>query len=142
MNAPVRPALSQASLERQIAREGKRWGLVPETGRDGKTRVCEVVPHAESRFGVGEVVWRGDRRICTVNDEAPFHEALRNRIGNGETDLARRYKLLEDQEAKEQADLEAAQFAETLALYRSRNRITMLPNGTVIPAGLANRRRR
>ena len=135
--------LSAASLERQIAREGERWRLVPETDpRDGKTRVCEIVPVAEARFGVGEVVRRPDRRICTVNDEAPFSEALRNRITNGETDLARRYKLLDDIERAEKARLEEEQRLETLRIWGSRKRITSLGSLGIIPAGLANRRRR
>lgn len=143
MEAPV-PALSPRSLERQIAREGERWGLVPETDpRDGKTRVCEVRPQAEARYGVGEVVRRGDMstRICTVNDDAPFSEALRNRVANGERDLARRYRLLDDEERRARLVQEEEQRKETARIWGSRNRITVLPTG-VVPAGLANRRGR
>lgn|GEM_PF-2918304 len=138
MTAPS--PLSAASLERQIAREGARWGLVPETDHiDGKTRVVEVTPEAEARFGVGVVTWGANRRICTVDDEAPFSEALRNRIANGETDLARQYKLLDEQEARAQRAIEAEQTAETLRIWKGRRRITALP-GRIIPAGIANRR--
>jgi hypothetical protein len=135
-------ALSVASLERQIEREGARWGLVPEYDpRDGRVRVCEVVPEAEARFGVGEVVRRPTRRICSVDDESPFHEALRNRIDNGETDLARRYKELDRLEAEAHRKREEEARHETLRLWKSRKRITALPTG-IIPAGLANRRMR
>lgn len=135
-------ALSVASLERQIAREGARWGLVPEYDpKDGHVRVCESVPHAEARHGVGEVVRRPSRRICSVNDEAPFHEALRNRIDNGETDLARRYKLLDRLEAEAQRKREEEARAETLRIWKSRKNIIALPTG-IVPAGLANRRMR
>jgi hypothetical protein len=134
--------LSAASLERQINREGKRWGLVAETDpRDGCTRVVELTHEAEARFGIGEVVRRPNRRICTVNDEAPFSEALRNRIDNGETDLARRYKLLDEREERDNAKRLAEAEAETLRIWKSRKRITALPTG-IIPAGLANRRSR
>lgn len=134
--------LSQASLVRQVAREGARWGLSPEVDeRDGRVRVVETVPVAEARFGVGEVVRRPDRRICTVNDETPFSEVLRNRIDNGETDLARRYKAAEEMERRDRLRLEEEQHRETLNLWRSRRRITALPTG-IVPAGLANRRGR
>lgn len=133
--------LSQASLVRQIAREGERWRLAPEVDpKDGRVRVCEIIPVAEERGGICEITRRPDRRICTVNDEAPFSEALRNRIDNGETDLARRYKLLDEMEARERAKQEEEQRLETLSIWRSRKRITALPTG-IIPAGLTNRRR-
>ncbi len=134
--------LSVASLERQIAREGKRWGLVPEYDpRDGHVRVVEVVPYAEAHAGVGEVTHQPTRRICSVSDEAPFGEALRNRIDNGEVDLARRYKELDRIEAEANRRREEEARAETLAVWKSRKRITALPTG-IIPAGLANRRMR
>jgi hypothetical protein len=139
MSAEPSP-LSAASLRRQIAREGKRWGLVPETGEDGHTRVVEVTHEAEARFGIGEVVRRPNRRICTVNDEAPFSEALRNRVDNGETDLSRRYKLLEELEGRAHLKRQAEAEAETLSIWKSRKRITSLGGGRIIPAGLANRR--
>lgn len=132
--------LSSASLARQVNREGPRWGLSAIVDdKDGRVGVAETVPEAEARFGVGEVVRRPSRRICTVNDEAPFHEALRNRIDNGETDLARRCRLLDEEEARAQRKREEEQHAETLALWKSRRRIVALPTG-IIPAGLANRR--
>ena len=134
--------LSQASLVRQVAREGERWRLAPEVDpRDGRVRVCEVVPVAEAKFGVGEVVRKADRRLCTVTDEVPFSEVLRNRIEDGETDLARRYKAAEEMERREQARMDAEKEAETLRIWRSRRRITALPTG-IVPAGLANRRLR
>lgn len=134
--------LSAATLRRQIAREGARWGLAPETDpKDGRTRVCEIVNVVEERFGFGCCARRPDRRICTVDDEAPFSEALRNRIGNGETDLARRYRMLDEQRRREQEAIEEEKRRETLAIWKSRNRITVLPTG-IIPAGLANRRSR
>jgi hypothetical protein len=136
------PALSAASLERQIAREGERWGLVPETDpKDGRTRVVEVTPQAETRHGVTEVVRRANRRICTVNEDAPFSEALRNRIDNGEVDLARRMKLADELEAKAKREREEAEHHEALAFWRTRRRITALPTG-IVPAGLTNRRTR
>jgi hypothetical protein len=108
---------------------------------DGRVRVCEIVAVAESREGICEVTRKPARRICTVNDETPFSECLRNRIDNGETDLARRYKLLDEQEARAKARLEAEQHAETLSIWKTRRRITSLSTG-IIPAGLANRRGR
>lgn len=134
-------SLSPASLERQIAREGDRWGLAPVRMPDGRTCVAEVVPVCEARCGVAEVVRRPDRIIATVNDEAPFSETLRNRVSNGETDLARRYKLLDELEARTRAEQEAEQARETARIWGSRKRITALPSG-IIPAGLAERRRR
>lgn len=134
--------LSQASLVRQIAREGERWRLAPVVDdKTGRVRVAEIVPVAEARFGVGEVVRRPERLLCTVDEETPFGEVLRNRIENGETDLARRYKAADEMERKEKARLEEEQHAETLALWRTRRRITALPTG-IVPAGLANRRGR
>ncbi len=134
--------LSQASLVRQVAREGARWRLAPEVDeKDGRVRVCEIVPVAEARFGVGEVVRRPDRRLCTVTDETPFSEVFRNRIDNGETDLARRYKALDTLERAEQARIDEENRLETLRIWGSRRRITVLPTG-IIPAGLTNRRAR
>ena len=136
------PALSVASLVRQINREGKRWGLSAEVdAKDGRVRVVETTHEAEVRCGVGEVVRRPNRRICTVNEDAPFSEALRNRITNGEVDLARRYKLAEEQERKEHDAMMLEKELETLLLWKSRKRIVALPTG-IIPAGLANRRTR
>lgn len=134
--------LSQASLVRQIAREGERWRLAPEVDeKDGRVRVVEIVAVAEAHHGIGCVERRPARRICTVNDEAPFSEALRNRIDNGETDLARRYRLLDEIEARERAKQEEEQRAETLSIWKTRRRI-QAGHGGIIPAGLANRRAR
>lgn len=140
MSAPS--PLSAASLERQINREGVRWGLVAQTDpKDGRTRVVELVPEVEERFGIGEVVRRASRRICTVDDEAPFAEALRNRIDNGETDLARRARLHDELEEQEHRKRQAEAEAETLRIWKGRKRITVLPTG-IVPAGLVNRRTR
>src|SRR5512139_2182607 len=133
--------LSQASAVRQIAREGERWGLAPVAMPDGSVKVAEIVSVAETRFGVGVVKRQPDRILCTVDEETPFGEVLRNRIDNGETDLARRYKLRDEMEARERRALEAEQERETLRLWSSRRRITALPTG-IVPAGLTNRRGR
>ena len=132
--------LSQASLVRQVAREGARWRLAPEVDPiDGRVRVCEIVAVAESREGICEVTRKPARRICTVTDESPFSECLRNRIDNGETDLARRYRLVDELEERANLKRQAEAEAETLRIWSSRKRITALP-GRIIPAGLANRR--
>jgi hypothetical protein len=138
----VESPLSQASLVRQVAREGARWRLAPVVDeKTGRVRVAESVPAAEARHGVGEVVRRPDRVLCTITDETPFSEVFVNRIENGETDLARRYKALDEQERREKAAEDAEKEAETLRIWGSRRRITALPSG-IIPAGLTNRWRR
>jgi hypothetical protein len=138
MDSPI----SVATLERQISREGKRWGVVPEYDPDdGRVRVVELVHRAEAHHGLGEVERGPYRRICTVDDENPFSAALANRVQNGETDLAQRFKRLRAQEEAEQRAKEEEQRAETLSLWRARRRIIALPTG-IVPAGLAVRRMR
>ncbi len=136
-------ALSPASIARQVRREGKRWGLtaVIVRGRDNVSRVkvCRSDRRCESRSGLAEVR-RTQTPIATVDEDHPFSEVLVNRTTNGEVDMARRAReadKIEEAAMQKRAD---EYDDETRAIWKTRNRITLLPNGTVIPAGLANRR--
>lgn len=133
--------ISPATLRRQILREGKRWGLVPEyDANTGTTRVVETVRVAASHDGVGTVEKVANRRICTVDDEHPFSAALANRVRNGEVDLAARYRMLDVLEAKANRTIEQARDAEIKARWLGRKKIIALPTG-IVPAGLKERAR-
>lgn len=131
-------ALSARSIKRQVDREGARWGLEGQIAADGTVKVCDRVHVAETRFGMGEVTKR-PRILCTVNEDAPFSAALNNRIDNGETDIARRFRLhdeIEQQAMQKKIDETDAEIREQ---WKGRKRITFGPQGLFIPAGLAER---
>lgn len=129
---------SPKTIARQVARQGKRWGIVPVINDQGDVKACQKVRHLEVRGGLGAT--RIDTMpICTVDEDAPFSSALNCRVRDGETDLAARYKL---HDRLERARLERQSKAledEIRSVWATRNRITMLPGGIVLPSGLAAR---
>lgn len=137
LDSPISPK----SLERQIAREGERWGLtsryVPENGR---TQLVEMTHEAEAHHGLGEVRKGPNWVICTIDDESPMRAAMANRRTNGETDIAQRYRA--ERRMSEQINEAAhnARDAEARRLWADRKKIRVLPTG-IVPAGLVERAR-
>ena len=129
---------STATVARQVAREGKRWGLVPEVQGD-TVKVCDLVYEAEVRGGFCDVR-KVPRKLCTVDEEAPFSSALNNRVQNGETNLAARYQRADELRrqavAKKTEEIEHQIHSE----WKTRNRITVIGGRIFIPEGLAERR--
>jgi hypothetical protein len=134
-------AISNASLVRQIAREGKRWRLIPDVTEDGRVGVARVDHRAEAHFGLGEVVEDSPYRLCSVSDDWPFSAVLWNRVNNGEVDLARAYKLARKRAQEAERAVFDARREEARRLWRSRRKIVALPTG-IVPAGLTNRSKR
>ena len=133
--------LSQASLVRQVNRAGKRWGLVADVDPDFGVGVAEVIHRAETKYGLGEIVKDGRWRLMTVTDEAPFSAVLGNRINNGETSIASKYREARRLEKEAQAKAAAELNAYAKDIWRTRNRITAIGD-MIIPAGLRERARR
>ena len=130
-------ALSTTSIARQVTREGRRWGLVPEVVGDA-VKVCDMQHEAEAHHGLGEVT-KKPRRLCTVDEEHPFSGVLHNRVSNGETNMARRYQLADELEAKARQKAADELDDEIRREWATRRRVTIGPRGLYIPAGLAER---
>lgn len=128
---------SIASIRRSVDREGKRWGLVSDEVR-GRVKACRVDYRAEVRGGLGEVVRDSKMPLCTVDEESPFSSALHNRVTNGETDLARRYQMMDDLVAREQQRQADDLDADIRAEWKARKRIT-IGEGLYVPAHYAAR---
>lgn len=128
---------SAQTTAESVSLEGKSWGMVARVVGD-TVKVCDTLVAAVVVGGC-MVLDEYERQLCTVDEDHPFSGALSCRVDNGETDLARRFKL-SDRLEKEANEKRAAEFDdETRAQWKSRKRIISGPSG-IIPAGLSNRR--
>ena len=127
---------SPQTIADAVTSEGRSWGLSARIIGD-KVKVCDTVPVWRVEGGC-MVLDEVERPLCTVDDEHPFSGALHNRVSNGETDLARRFRETERREKAARAAAAAEFDRETKRQWTSRRRIFAGPSG-VIPAGLTNR---
>jgi hypothetical protein len=128
---------STASIERSAAREGKRWKLVTEVQGDS-VKVCDLVYEAEVRGGFCDVR-KVPRKLCTVDEDAPFSAALNNRVQNGETNMAARYQR-SDELRRQAVEKKSAEIEHQIrSEWKTRNRITVIGGRIFIPEGLAER---
>lgn len=91
---------SKAELRRQIAREGKRWGVVPVANDHGVCVAQKVLTFRGSHRGLGGTSRRA-WPICTIDYQNGFYGFLRTRRRRDEFDLSRR--MLERHEARKRA---------------------------------------
>lgn len=92
--------ISQRSLARQIARLGRRWGIVP-MWVDGRVLAAEQFTALLSGPGINYSV-KVDRDITAISPEYPFSALLRSRLKRGErTAYARReLKVMAEEKAR------------------------------------------
>lgn len=92
--------ISNASLRRQIAREGKRWGLVPTT-EDGKVMAAQKetvwVQTAPGVLGTRREL----RAVCSIDMHHPFANVLRMRWRRWQHNKAR---IIREANARREAD--------------------------------------
>lgn len=100
--------ISNASLKRQIAREGKRWNLFP-VEIHGVVCVAEDIPVILPAGSGTFYVDRLRREITAISMEYPFSSLLRNRKHTHERDYYARIEMVHE---RRQAEL-AREKAET-----------------------------
>jgi hypothetical protein len=76
--------VSNAELKRQIARNGRRWRLVPMVSVFGGVLVAEEVPCVLPLAPGIFVIERVQRDITAISMEYPWRALLRNRKGKAE----------------------------------------------------------
>lgn len=74
MDEAIDSPICAKSLERQIAREGKRWGLVPDVGDDEKRFLTEAL--LESDTGTKTITFPDGSTVCVEVDDLEVTEAL------------------------------------------------------------------
>lgn len=84
--------VSDAELTRQIAREGKRWGLHAMKSVFGDVLVGEHIPTLLPLSGF-VVLEHVSRDITSINTNYPWRHLLRGRKQKGERSLAHRREL-------------------------------------------------
>lgn len=131
--------VSTATIARSVDREGKRWGLHARVVR-GQVKVCDSIPVADERGGMVDVGRKQSRILCTVDEDAPFSEALACRVRNGETNMAARYEEHNALVEKEEAEMAAEASAPAREAWKNRKRVRFV-HGLYIP-NFADRERR
>lgn len=87
--------VNNAALKRQIAREGKRWGLIPMVSIFGDVLVAEDIPCSIPIADGVTVTTRIRRDITSISSSYPWHCLLRNRKYKGERTAALRTEIVE-----------------------------------------------
>lgn len=127
---------SLATIFRQVAREGRKWGLTPII-RDGKVKVCEMVATITQRSADSPVVVvKVPRVVCSLDGDSPldaFAAVLRSRARRHQHDVM---AMWNQRLARERADGERAladrrrDFREKFERLIIRRQVMSLPSGT------------
>lgn len=92
--------VSDAELKRQIARNGKRWGLVPMKSVFGDILVAEEIPCVVPLASGLLIMEKVQRDITSVSMDYPFSSLLRNRKGKAERTASLRSEITQEIENK------------------------------------------
>ncbi len=124
---------SLAAIQRQVNREGKRWGLVGII-RDGAVKVCETVNEVLPRKqGCITVPEKTPRVVCSLDENSSFDafaQVLAHRLKREHHDFM---KLVNNRKARLRREAQAE-----LDLRRSdlRRKLQHIANARVISSGI------
>ena len=125
---------SLATIFKQVAREGARWGLFPLM-RDGKVKVCERVAELPLRENAPKIVEYAPRVVASLDENSgldALSAILLHRISRFRHDFAAQMIRAQSQrQAAEQQVVDDRRKQFRAFLKRSNNRIV-----SVGPAGL------